>query len=70
MSTQLEQARASVATPAMQAAAGAERESVETVMAEVASGRAVLPVITGRAHVTAEGALLLDPADAFAWGIP
>ena len=43
MSTQLEQARASVATPAMQAAAGAERESVETVMAEVASGRAVLP---------------------------
>ena len=35
-----------------------------------AAGRAVLPVITGRAHVTAEGALLLDPADAFAWGIP
>lgn len=30
----------------------------------------VLPVITGRAHVTAEGTLLIDPADEFAWGIP
>lgn len=30
----------------------------------------VLPVITGRAHVMAEGTLLLDPSDEFAWGIP
>src|SRR5690606_30525430 len=29
----------------------------------------VLPVITGRAHVTAEGVLLVDPEDEFAWGI-
>ncbi len=29
----------------------------------------VLPVITGRAHVTAEGTLIIDPADEFAWGI-
>jgi 4-hydroxyproline epimerase len=29
----------------------------------------VLPVITGRAHVMAQGELLLDPADEFAWGI-
>ncbi|HET9028249.1 MAG TPA: proline racemase family protein [Trueperaceae bacterium] len=34
------------------------------------SGGAVLPVITGRAHVMAEGALLIDPADEFGWGIP
>jgi proline racemase len=30
----------------------------------------VLPVITGRAHVCAEGRLIVDPADAFGWGIP
>jgi len=29
----------------------------------------VLPVITGRAHVTAEGTLLIDPEDEFGWGI-
>jgi proline racemase len=29
----------------------------------------VLPTITGTAHVTAEGVLLLDPADPFRWGI-
>ncbi len=29
----------------------------------------VLPVITGRAHVMAEGTLIVDPADEFAWGI-
>lgn len=34
------------------------------------AGGEVLPVITGRAHVTAEATLLLDPADEFAWGIP
>lgn len=33
-----------------------------------ADGR-VLPVITGRAHVMAEGALIIDPDDEFAWGI-
>jgi 4-hydroxyproline epimerase len=38
----------------------------------VAAGGAdpkVLPVITGRAHVMAEGSLVIDPADEFAWGI-
>lgn len=29
----------------------------------------VLPVITGRAHVMAEGELLIDPDDEFGWGI-
>ncbi len=29
----------------------------------------VLPVITGRAHVMAEGTLLIDPTDEFGWGI-
>lgn len=29
----------------------------------------ILPVITGRAHVMAEGSLVIDPADEFAWGI-
>ncbi len=29
----------------------------------------IAPSITGSAHVTAEGALLLDPADPFRWGI-
>ena len=35
-----------------------------------ADGAAVHPVITGRAFVCAEGRLLVDPADAFGWGIP
>jgi 4-hydroxyproline epimerase len=35
----------------------------------VGSGGAVLPVITGRAHVMAEGTLLIDPSDEFGWGI-
>lgn len=30
----------------------------------------VLPVITGTAYVMAEGDLLLDPEDEFAWGVP
>ncbi len=34
-----------------------------------ASGGRVLPVITGRAHVMAEGSLVVDPEDEFAWGI-
>ncbi len=29
----------------------------------------VLPVITGRAHVMAEGTLIIDPDDEFGWGI-
>jgi 4-hydroxyproline epimerase len=29
----------------------------------------VVPTVTGAAHVTAEGTLLLDPADPFRWGI-
>jgi 4-hydroxyproline epimerase len=35
----------------------------------VPDGASVLPVITGRAHVMAEGTLIVDPADEFAWGI-
>ncbi|MFA5595438.1 MAG: proline racemase family protein [Trueperaceae bacterium] len=35
-----------------------------------ASAPRILPVITGRAHVMAEGSLVIDPADEFAWGIP
>ena len=34
-----------------------------------ASNGAVLPAITGRAHVCGEATLLLDPADPFCWGI-
>jgi 4-hydroxyproline epimerase len=30
----------------------------------------ILPVITGRAHLTAETTLLLDESDPFCWGIP
>jgi proline racemase len=30
----------------------------------------ISPTIRGRAHVTAESALLLDPLDPFCWGIP
>ena len=30
----------------------------------------IAPTIRGRAHVTAESALLLDPLDPFCWGIP
>jgi len=30
----------------------------------------IRPTITGTAHVTGEGVLLLDPADPFRWGIP
>jgi len=33
------------------------------------SVRGVLPRITGSAHVTSQGALFIDPADPFAWGI-
>ena len=33
------------------------------------SDDAVLPAITGRAHVCGEATLLLDPADPFCWGI-
>jgi 4-hydroxyproline epimerase len=33
------------------------------------SDGAVLPSITGRAHVCGEATLLLDPADPFCWGI-
>ena len=29
----------------------------------------ILPTLTGRAHVNAQGSLLLDPADPFCWGI-
>jgi phosphomethylpyrimidine synthase len=43
MQTQLELARAGSVTPAMQAVARAERLSVESVVAELAAGRAVLP---------------------------
>ena len=35
-----------------------------------ASAPRILPVITGRAHVMAEGNLVIDPADEFAWGSP
>ncbi len=31
-------------------------------------GALIRPTVTGRAHVTAEATLLLDPADPFAWG--
>ncbi len=34
------------------------------------SPEGILPTITGRAHVTADTRLLLDPADPFRWGIP
>ncbi|NRF67348.1 proline racemase family protein [Aquincola sp. S2] len=37
--------------------------------ADPQADRAVLPEITGRAHVNAEGQLLLDDADPFCWGI-
>jgi proline racemase len=33
-------------------------------------GTRILPTITGTAHVSAEGVLLLDPRDPFRWGIP
>ncbi|MCL4697976.1 MAG: proline racemase family protein, partial [Burkholderiaceae bacterium] len=32
-------------------------------------GRAVLPFITGRAHVTLDAQVVIDPADPFAWGL-
>ena len=32
-------------------------------------GEKIIPTITGRAHVTGRGTLLLDAADPFAWGI-
>jgi proline racemase len=32
-------------------------------------GDKIIPTITGTAHVTGEGTLLVDPADPFAWGI-
>jgi proline racemase len=32
-------------------------------------GDKIIPTITGAAHVTGEGVLLLDPADPFRWGI-
>jgi 4-hydroxyproline epimerase len=35
---------------------------------ESATGR-IAPTIIGRAHVTAESTLLLDPQDPFRWGI-
>jgi proline racemase len=47
----------------------------ESILGSVFEGRyaqgtrGVLPRITGRAHVTAESRLLLDPDDPFAWGI-
>lgn len=37
---------------------------------EWADDQRILPVITGRAHIMAEGSLVVDPADEFAWGIP
>ena len=33
-------------------------------------GEQIIPAITGRAFVTAEGSLLLDEADPFCWGCP
>ena len=30
---------------------------------------AIVPTITGRAYVTLEGAVLIDPADPFRWGL-
>ncbi len=32
-------------------------------------GDAIIPTVTGTAHVCGEGALLLDPSDLFCWGI-
>ncbi len=32
-------------------------------------GEAIVPTITGHAHVCGEGSLLLDPSDLFCWGI-
>ena len=49
MQTQLELARAGTVTPAMQAAARAERTPIHQVVAELAAGHAVLPV--NPAHV-------------------
>jgi 4-hydroxyproline epimerase len=34
------------------------------------AGQAVIPTITGHAHIMAEGRLCFDPTDPFAWGIP
>jgi len=34
------------------------------------AGQAVIPTITGRAHIMAEGRLCFDDTDPFAWGIP
>jgi proline racemase len=34
-----------------------------------AAGRQIVPRITGRAHLTAEATLLVDPEDPFAEGI-
>lgn len=39
------------------------------IWADQAAGK-IIPVICGRAHVTAESTLLLDEQDAFCWGIP
>jgi 4-hydroxyproline epimerase len=36
---------------------------------EPAENGAVLPTLTGRAFVTGEAILILDPADPFCWGI-
>jgi proline racemase len=30
----------------------------------------ILPRITGRAHVTLDAKVVIDPADPFAWGLP
>ncbi len=32
-------------------------------------GAAIVPTITGRAYITLEGAVLIDPADPFRWGL-
>jgi 4-hydroxyproline epimerase len=38
--------------------------------ANEAGGHAVIPTITGHAHIMAEGRLCFDDTDPFAWGIP
>lgn len=43
--------------------------SVFTVRGEWVDG-ALVPILTGRAYITAESTLFLDPLDPFCWGLP
>ncbi len=56
--------------PLDDAGASGARAGAGTIGVEAGASPAIVPTITGRAHIMAEGKLCFEEDDPFAWGIP